>query len=885
MVMHVELNRADGSLTVEAKSLGGEDQAVNKELSQLFNRRRGRLHFCASDPCLDEEMGDIHVKEFRWYSLEGYASYLTASALRPARKWAEDPTLPATGEVVEPGVAPPGSVPGEPARGGEVKRASALREARKKPKSRPADADRQGRSSKATEAREEKEVTASARAKQKARHDKGKGDGVKPSDPGAIAPEKVEKLREELKRSKAKMLGGTPPDPPPDGGDSGEDGESGSGSSNSESGGDSSSAQATSKTLNSGTLMARAVRSTSASRAIKDGTTASYHEQLALRAAGAADKGHHSGGGSRALKKRSRSCSENTETSDGEMAMEAPLRKKSQKTPGSVLNMLLEHIAAQLQQNAEVDTPATGHRDITSGVKVTTYLALSIKPHFQHRPKELRELRMLATSLDLLRQGHLARLGDVLAGRLVAIHQSLLDSSWTAARHLEVMPMLEGSALSDSILLAARKHGREVTKAQDPSALWVPQRGKGKFKKGAGWYSDQTEEETHWWQPKGKSKKSKGRGKKNEDKEKDRPDVQQLAHAELIKTQMHGATNSGLEIFTEAFVGTDTLGVLGCSIAWLLVHVEFSESQSFTDSVRQTVFECCSTPQVGLRRGSIYPISLGELKGLKVALQESQLLQVQEPRFWERWQHRAWQFCALAGLNGTRGRLQPLALGPVNKMQGRAVASTGQSVCRFLHLGGSHSGEIERIRHELKGVRLSYTGEEMSVKLPSITAWLGITTEPGESLGLCMASAFYLFRLPSAWHRDWLLEFPMAKEIHLWVKRTIENVSSMDREAAEEISHLFHTLPYELDCSDSASWWNWVPVFRSPVRFAGSSSSRLGQKGVLFAVIYGAVCANGSNGSQPHPVSLWPLDEKEPEVKAQALCQAIRQAAGTCQTC
>lgn len=598
MVMHVELNRADGSLTVEAKSLGGEDQAVNKELSQLFNRRRGRLHFCASDPCLDEEMGDIHVKEFRWYSLEGYASYLTASALRPARKWAEDPTLPATGEVVEPGVAPPGSVPGEPARGGEVKRASALREARKKPKSRPADADRQGRSSKATEAREEKEVTASARAKQKARHDKGKGDGVKPSDPGAIAPEKVEKLREELKRSKAKMLGGTPPDPPPDGGDSGEDGESGSGSSNSESGGDSSSAQATSKTLNSGTLMARAVRSTSASRAIKDGTTASYHEQLALRAAGAADKGHHSGGGSRALKKRSRSpspsgskdikkdakegkkdkkkkdkgssrsrekkkkkkkdkkkerkakekkkkkrkrtrsagrtdssgsgsrsCSENTETSDGEMAMEAPLRKKSQKTPGSVLNMLLEHIAAQLQQNAEVDTPATGHRDITSGVKVTTYLALSIKPHFQHRPKELRELHMLATSLDLLRQGHLARLGDVLAGRLVAIHQSLLDSSWTAARHLEVMPMLEGSALSDSILLAARKHGREVTKAQDPSALWVPQRGKGKFKKGAGWYSDQTEEETHWWQPKGKSKKSKGRGKKNEDKEKDRPDA------------------------------------------------------------------------------------------------------------------------------------------------------------------------------------------------------------------------------------------------------------------------------------------------------------------------------------------------------------------------
>ena len=40
-------------------------------------------------------------------------------------------------------------------------------------------------------------------------------------------------------------------------------------------------------------------------------------------------------------------------------------------------------------------------------------------------------------------------------------------------------------------------------------------------------------------------------------------------------------------------------------------------------------------------------------------------------------------------------------------------------------------------------------------------------------------------------------------------------------------------------------------------------------------MIYGAVCADGA----VHPVSLWPLDEKDPEEKAQALCQALRQAA------
>lgn len=110
--------------------------------------------------------------------------------------------------------------------------------------------------------------------------------------------------------------------------------------------------------------------------------------------------------------------------------------------------------------------------------------------------------------------------------------------------------------------------------------------------------------------------------------------------------------------------------------------------------------------------------------------------------------------------------------------------------------------------------------------------------------------------------KDWLLEFPSAREIHLWagfpcvdlssakafrqglegpssslvheipriedllrrvfgpgvaVKRTIENVSSMDRSAAEEISRMFHTLPYELDCSDS------VPMRRP--RFAWVSEA------------------------------------------------------------
>ena len=168
----------------------------------------------------------------------------------------------------------------------------------------------------------------------------------------------------------------------------------------------------------------------------------------------------------------SRSDSEESPSTDEGAELEAPLRKRSQKHPGSVLNLLLEHIADQLQQSAEVDTPAALKGDLTSGVKVVSYLALTIRPQFGHRPKELREMHNLATSIDLLRQGQLARLGDVLAGRLIAIHQWLLDASWSSARHLEVMPMPEGTALSDGVLLAARKHGRQVSRAQDPTLGW-----------------------------------------------------------------------------------------------------------------------------------------------------------------------------------------------------------------------------------------------------------------------------------------------------------------------------------------------------------------------------------------------------------------------------
>ena len=334
----------------------------------------------------------------------------------------------------------------------------------------------------------------------------GKGVGGGVGTKAALDPVKVQRLREELKKSKKKLTSGGPPDPSPEGDDedSGEGTESGS--SGSTDSGASSSAPAP-KALTAGTLMVTK-SDRGSTKAIKDGTTGDFHEQLMQRAAGTAELSRKEGG-AQDRKKRSRSpskhkkskkdkdrktdgdkdkkerkskkkkkkkkkergkkkkkkkskkkmtlsdgrtisyssgsgnSSDDSPSTDEDAELEAPLRRRSQRRPGSVLNLLLEHIADQLQQSAEVDTPNAVRGDLTSGVKVVSYLALAIRPHFTHRPKELREMRNLATSLDLLRQGQLARLGDVLAGRLIAIHQSLLDASWASARHLEVMPMPE----------------------------------------------------------------------------------------------------------------------------------------------------------------------------------------------------------------------------------------------------------------------------------------------------------------------------------------------------------------------------------------------------------------------------------------------------------
>ena len=163
--------------------------------------------------------------------------------------------------------------------------------------------------------------------------------------------------------------------------------------------------------------------------------------------------------------------SDESERMSSDEDLEAPVKKKSRDHPGSVLALLTSHVREQLEQGAAVDLP-NDDGGVTSGVKVVTYFNLHLKPQYGQFQRELREMFTLASTLDQLRAGDIARVGDSLAGRFMALHQFLQDGHWGTAKHMELHPLEESSAAGPSIVLASRKHAKLVQKVQGVVSQW-----------------------------------------------------------------------------------------------------------------------------------------------------------------------------------------------------------------------------------------------------------------------------------------------------------------------------------------------------------------------------------------------------------------------------
>ena len=596
----------DGSISAQAKSLGGsENEELNKILSNTFNRRPGFLHLCSAQECGFPGKGLLHVVRARWFTLDGFSSFMNAASLRQAKKWIEtagappelDPNEEAERwanmtrqmgeELANQGVGQKPTAEGEgvPAKPGsgalDPAKVEALRKRLSEEKERYLARGGDGHGEVPTEP--------------------GPGDGIPPNDkPGkkreesdsahSDSSESKKKSKKKKKKEKKKMKEANRGKS--QSGKEKKDAKEKRGEGNQER------QSAALGALTTGTLMGPLPPS-SMKEGLRDGTSRSYAEQLAMQArthavtksgqlpTGAGKpsvataltqavsnqlgattvqkkakkaKGRGSpssspsssssssssstprrkGGGRKKKKKDSKkkkkakkrkkmkkalksgktagcgssssSTSGTKEESSSELELEAPLRKKAKEAPGSVLAMLVAHVRNQLEQGSLVDVKASSSGDITGGIRMTTYLNLHVKPAYGTHLRELRELHLLAVSLDALRRGELDHLGDTLAGRFIAIHQSLLDGSWAGAKWLEVEPLADGAALGEALLLKARRHQKLIQKVQGTDQAWGSGRGRGKGGRGATWQAWQQEGET-WKGGKGKDKGKKS-GKK-----------------------------------------------------------------------------------------------------------------------------------------------------------------------------------------------------------------------------------------------------------------------------------------------------------------------------------------------------------------------------------
>ena len=223
---------------------------------------------------------------------------------------------------------------------------------------------------------------------------------------------------------------------------------------------------------------------------------------------GGGSSGGGSSGGSSDSSDSSSSSSSSTAT--GDSVNLPPLRRKSERKPGSVLKILLAQIESQL---AEVQGYDGGSSATLGGIKVLTYFHLLVRGSgVQTGSRDGREMYLIAVLLDLLRSGQLDKLADGLSARFMALQTAVMDGGWQAAQIFTPDIATPGGP---AITLAARKHAKVLEKVQGRESRHDTY---GSRSWGRGWSSSNWQKGEDFPSPengKGKGKKGKGKNKTN----------------------------------------------------------------------------------------------------------------------------------------------------------------------------------------------------------------------------------------------------------------------------------------------------------------------------------------------------------------------------------
>ena len=179
-----------------------------------------------------------------------------------------------------------------------------------------------------------------------------------------------------------------------------------------------------------------------------------------------------------------------------------PLQKKAQKRPGSVLKFLVNHITEALAQAAVEEAGSSGGALGGSTTKAMSYFQILLRPQIASKTRDVRELETLARSLDLLREGRVDELGDLISGRFIALENAALTGSWASAQWLEVAPSRVPGIAQTPLLLEAQRHSRLVDRAAGRNSWGRGRQGDSWGGGGKGGHDE-----------KGKTKGGKGKGK------------------------------------------------------------------------------------------------------------------------------------------------------------------------------------------------------------------------------------------------------------------------------------------------------------------------------------------------------------------------------------
>ena len=542
-----------GAFASRGKFLGVNDSALSKEFSNKFNRRTSWLHFCRARPCFEfEEEYALHVTRARWWTLGAFETeYMTSQVRRQARKWAgidKEKDLGVPAEIPRPLGALPksGARPLDAPNDNEYE-PSLLEEVRPPGLELP----EPGEEEKLPDATGDEKRRALKERLHHVREKLAPGAGQPllppgpPIPPAGIGDVPMPGLSERLQRTQKMHTGSglpsglMPLQAVPPAGTKGGTMKLGRGP------GRDLVVQAMNTMSQKEKLKRKKKKKKDKGRRVAEAFRDMFRgkkKKKKKKKQGAGGPGQPPSSSSSSASTRSTrkgpkknkkrkvmtqadgtilsySASSSSDSDDQESStstdLEAPLKKKSQRHPGSILALLVNHVKMQLNQGSVLDLdPSTD--SVTQGVKVTTYFSLHVRSQFPQAMREMRELYSLARIIDTLRTGDVGVASDQLAARFIALHQSLLDGGWATARHMELCPLEESNAATPSMVLASRRHSKLYQKMQgfEGSGSYGQGRGRG-GRQWSSWGAETTRGEGNG---KGKGKNPKGKGKYSDSK-------------------------------------------------------------------------------------------------------------------------------------------------------------------------------------------------------------------------------------------------------------------------------------------------------------------------------------------------------------------------------